>query len=72
MSHPPRQYGRMTNIIIEWGDEIESEIIIEFGSARLVEMPDGQFEIEGDSEWEKQRAREWAAHFLDVRLPLEV
>jgi hypothetical protein len=62
----------MRNIIIEWEEEVPSEVIIEFGTARLFERPEGQFQIEGGSDFERRRAREWAARFLDVRLPVEV
>jgi hypothetical protein len=62
----------MTNIIIEWVEQPESEVIVEFGTALLFERPDGRFQIDGGADFEKCRAREWAARFLDVRLPVEV
>jgi hypothetical protein len=62
----------MRNLNIEWEEELQSEVMIEFGTARLVERPNGQLEIEGGFGFDRCRAREWAAHFLDVRLPVEV
>jgi len=72
MSNPLRLYGRMRILNIEWKEELQSEVIIEFGSARLVELPNGQIKIEGGSGFDRCRARGWAARFLDVRSPVEI
>jgi hypothetical protein len=59
----------MTNSIIEYDQDTDLKLVTTFGAARIVQWEEGKFRIEGGSIEDRARVREWAARFLDVRLP---
>jgi hypothetical protein len=69
MSIPPCKTRPMTNSTIEYDQDIDLKLVATFGTARIVQWDEGKFRIEGGSVYDRERAREWAARFLDVRLP---
>jgi hypothetical protein len=69
MSIPSCETRRMNNSIIEYDQDIALELVATFGAARIVQWDEGKFRIEGGSFGDREKARQWAARFLDVRLP---
>jgi hypothetical protein len=69
MSIPPCKNPPMNNSIIEYDQDIELQFVVTFGAARIVQWEEGKFRIEGGTFDDRKQAREWAARFLDVRLP---